>query len=71
MKTQICDECRFLRWNKYLGPGRAMGYRCMKGHKPRMYRHPAPHILFEIKRKCADYAQNTNALPSGRAGEKP
>jgi hypothetical protein len=59
VKTRICDECLSLKWNKYLGPGQATGYRCAKGHKPRMYRHPDPHIVFEIKRKCADYAPNT------------
>jgi hypothetical protein len=51
MKTRHCDECRHLTWV-------ALNYQCAKGHKPKMYRHPDPHILFEIKRKCADYAPN-------------
>jgi lysyl-tRNA synthetase class I len=57
MRARICNECKRLKWNKYQGPWEAITYRCTKGHKPRMYKHPDPHILFEIKRRCDDFKQ--------------
>jgi hypothetical protein len=67
MKTRDCEDCRFLKWSEYRGPSRPITYRCTKGHKPRMYWHPDPHIAFEVKRRCADYKSNTTgeaALPA-------
>lgn len=58
MKTRDCTVCRYLSWDKYLGPGQAQGHRCKMGHKPRMYENPDPHIGIEIKRKCADYKED-------------